>query len=428
MRVLEGRAFFRGALEPLAVGIEEGRIARIAKTLAGEERTDYGDRLILPGAVDLHVHFRDPGATHKEDFGSGTAAAAIGGVTTVLDMPNTAPAVTTPRLYREKLAAVGAKAHVDFGLYGAVRTPADVRAFAGLAPAGKVYLAPTTGFPDPVERDAVQDVVSALAAAGFPATVHAEAPWAFGGRARNLVAYDGARPAEAEAAAIRVLGDAARSATATARIHVAHISSMAAVRALEDTPFTSEATPHHLFLDREKPLAGRGKVNPPLRSAAERTELWKAFVDGRITTIASDHAPHTIEEKDLPFEEAPAGLPGVETMLPLLLRAVRRGELSLERLVDAAATRPAGLLRLEVGAIEVGHVANLMVVDPRALSVIRAKDLHSKCGWTPFEGFEGIFPEATYVHGELAAEARELVGEHHGRAIPVRAPGPSVAS
>jgi len=233
---------------------------------------------------------------------------------------------------------------------------------------------------------------------------------------------------EAEAAAIRVLGDAARSATATARIHVAHISSMAAVRALEDTPFTSEATPHHLLLDREKPLAGRGKVNPPLRSAAERTELWKAFVDGRITTIASDHAPHTIEEKDLPFEEAPAGLPGVETMVPLLLRAVRRGELSLERLVDAAATRPAGLLRLEVGAIEVGHVANLMVVDPRALSVIRAKDLHSKCGWTPFEGFEGIFPEATYVHGELAAEARELVGEHHGRAIPVRAPGPSVAS
>jgi len=123
MRVLEGRAFFRGALEPLAVGIEEGRIARIAKTLTGEERTDYGDRLILPGAVDLHVHFRDPGATHKEDFGSGTAAAAIGGVTTVLDMPNTAPAVTTPRLYREKLAAVG---NLAAGLAHEVAAPLHV--------------------------------------------------------------------------------------------------------------------------------------------------------------------------------------------------------------------------------------------------------------------------------------------------------------
>jgi len=169
-------------------------------------------------------------------------------------------------------------------------------------------------------------------------------------------------------------------------------------------------------------------VNPPLRAAAERAELWKAFAGGRITTVASDHAPHTSEEKDLAFEEAPAGVPGVETMLPLLLRAVRRGDVGLDRVVDAAATRPASLLHLEVGAIEVGHFANLVVVDPRQISLIRAKDLHSKCGWTPFEGFEAVFPQATYVRGELAAEDRSLVGERLGRPMAIRSPGAQTPS
>src|SRR2546425_2655063 len=144
MLVIGGRAFSRGGLEPLALGIERGRIVRIAKTLAGEETRDYGERLLLPGAVDLHVHFREPGMTHKEDFATGTAAAAVGGVTTVLDMPNTAPPVTSPSAYGEKLALVRRRAHVNFGLYGAIRTADDVRAFAGLAPAGQLYQAPTT--------------------------------------------------------------------------------------------------------------------------------------------------------------------------------------------------------------------------------------------------------------------------------------------
>jgi len=211
-----------------------------------------------------------------------------------------------------------------------------------------------------------------------------------------------------------------------ARIHVAHTTSPAALDALAATEFTAEVTPHHLFLDYAMSLKALGKVNPPLRAPSDRAALWRGFLDGRVATLASDHAPHTIEEKDAPFEAAPPGVPGVETLVPLLLRAVKRGDLSLERFVDAAATRPASLLGLEAGAIEVGHVADLIVVDPRAVTAIRGRDLHSKCGWTPFEGFEAIFPEATYVGGELAAEGRELVGERLGRPIPVRSPGSPV--
>ena len=422
MLVLEGRAFYRGRLEPLAVGVEHGRIHRIAKVLEGDERRDYGDRLLLPGGVDLHVHFREPGMTDKEDFATGTAAAAVGGVTTVLDMPNTVPPVTSPRAYEEKMALVRRKAHVDFGLAGAVRSPEDVRGFLGVAPAGKLYMAPTTGDLFVEDKAAVRASVAEAVAAGLLLSVHAEAPWAFGKEeGATLPGHDHMRPPEAEFAAIRLLQRAAMKAIEPPRIHVAHVSSAKGLEALP-ADFTAEVTPHHLLLEGTMPLQGRGKVNPPLRTRDDRRALWGALGDGRIPIVASDHAPHTAEEKDVPFPQAPAGLPGVETMLPLLLRAVKREDLTLERFVDATAKRPAARLGLNAGEIEVGRLANLIVVDPRDVVHVKAKALHSKCGWTPFEGMDAIFPQATYVRGELAVEGRELVAEHLGKPIPVPKP------
>ena len=421
MLVIEGRAFYRGGLEPLALGIERGRIVRIAKTLAGEETRDYGERLLLPGAVDLHVHFREPGMTAKEDFRSGTTAAAVGGVTTVVDMPNTDPPVTSPGAYREKLQRVRAKANVNFGLYGAIRTAADVHAFAG----GKLYMAPTTGGLDVADSRAIEDVLASAAETGMLLVVHAESPGLFvNGPARSLPQHNEARPPIAEANAIRQLTETA--AKMHPRVHIAHVSSPAGMEAVANSSFTAEVAPHHLLLDATMPLKARGKVNPPLRAPGDRAALWRGFVDGRIATLGSDHAPHTVEEKDGSFESAPAGVPGVETMGPLLMRAVKRGDLGLDRFVDAAATRPASLLGLEAGAIELGHFADLVVVDPREVVAVRAKDLHSKCGWTPFEGFEAVFPQATYVRGELAAEGRTLVGERLGKPIASRSPGSPV--
>jgi len=172
--------------------------------------------------------------------------------------------------------------------------------------------------------------------------------------------------------------------------------------------------------DVTKPIKSFGKVNPPLRAPEDREALWQATVDGRIDVVASDHAPRALEEKDAPFEAAMPGVPGVETMLPLLLRRVKAGDLPLGRFVDITARRPAEIAGLDLGIMDVGRPASLVVVDPRDVTPVRAKDLHSKCGWTPFEGFEGVFPQAVYVRGELVAEGRSLVAERVGRPIPTR--------
>ncbi len=178
-------------------------------------------------------------------------------------------------------------------------------------------------------------------------------------------------------------------------------------------------TPHHLFLDSSKPLGARGKVNPPLRSPADREALWESFRGGRIDAVASDHAPHTLDEKGGHFEEAPAGMPGVATAFPLLMRRTRAGELDLPRLVSAMATRPAEILGIPKGTIEVGRDADLIVVDPREIESVTAKRVQYKCGWTPFEGMEGCFPRAVYLHGETVVEDREPVSERHGRLVHV---------
>ena len=424
MLVLEGRVFFRGGLEPLAVGIADGRIVKVAKTLEGDERHDYGDRLILPGGVDLHVHFREPGMTEAEDFFTGTMAAAIGGVTAVFDMPNTDPPVTSRSAYEEKMRAVRRKANVDFGLYGALRSPGDAKTLATLGAPGKLYMAHSAGNLEVTDAGTQREILAAVAEYGILAAVHAEDHAKIAAKsATSLKGHDQARPTEAEASAIRAVHDAAQSLARPARIHIAHVASRAALDASAGTGFTTEATPHHLFLDVTKPLKGFGKVNPPLRAPEEREALWRALVDGRIDLVASDHAPRTLEEKDVPFETALPGVPGVETMLPLLLRRVKAGDLSLDRFVDITARRPAEIARLDLGTLEVGRPASLLVVDPRDVSPVRAKDLHSKCGWTPFEGFESVFPQAVYVRGEIVAEGRSLVAERVGRPVAAKPAG-----
>lgn len=414
MLVLKGRAFFRGRLEDLSVGIEDGRIVAIKKLLRGEREVDYGDALLLPGGIDLHVHLREPGAEHKEDVSSGTRSAALAGVTTVVDMPNTDPPVTTPMALADKAARVRGRAHVDYGLYAAPRSAGAVARLLD-ATAFKVYLAETTGGLE-VEEDTARDVFQAAGEAVKLVAVHAEDPREFGPKeATSLAGHDRSRPKAAEVSAIKRLhvlrGDGP--------LHIAHVT---CVDALDAVPpgATTEATPHHLLLDAARPLGPFGKVNPPLRSPADREALWQAFVRGRVDVLASDHAPHTREEKEeAAFSEAPAGVPGVGTGLPVLLRIVKSGDLPLERFIAATATRPAEILRVEKGVLDVGREADLQVVDPRRIERVTAKRARTKCGWTPFEGFEGIFPRAVYVRGELVVDDGEPSAEGVGRMITI---------
>ncbi|MGQ0797441.1 MAG: dihydroorotase [Methanobacteriota archaeon] len=412
MFVVRGRVFHRARVEDLCLGIEDGRIAAIRKVLGGDDVADYGDALILPGGIDLHVHLREPGLTDKEDLPSGTRSAALGGTTTVLDMPNTDPPVTTRDALDAKIARIRGRAHVDVGVYAAPRSGGAVSRL-DRATAFKVYMAETTGGLA-IDDDALADVLEAAGETGKVVAVHAEDPRTFGTRvATDLRGHDAARPKEAEVGALKKLAGMG----ASARLHVAHVT---CVEALDAAPSgaTTEATPHHLFLDRERPLRAFGKVNPPLRSPEDRDALWTAFVDGRIDVVASDHAPHTRDEKeDGPFAEAPSGVPGVGTSLPLLLRRVKAGDLSLERLVAATASRPAAILGLDKGDIRLGADADLVVVDPRRYTKVTAKRLRYKCDWTPFEGLDGCFPHAVYVRGEAVVEDGEPAAEGVGSLI-----------
>jgi len=413
MRVIKGRVFFRGRLESLSLGIDEdGRVAAVKKVLRGDEEIDHGDSLILPGCVDLHVHMRDPGLTRKEDFSSGTRAAALGGVTTIAEMPNTEPPVTSRRTYVEKVAALQGRSVIDYALYAAPRSP-DAVASLGEAIAFKAYMAASTGSLQ-VGTKELEGILHGAAASKKLVAVHAEDPSRFrAGKVRGLEDHDRARPKDAEVSAVSWLA----SVRGDSRIHVAHVT---CVEALDAVPagITSEATPHHLFLDSSRPLAGLGKVNPPLRSASDRAALWDAFRAGRIDIVASDHAPHTLEEKEAPFDEVPAGVPGVATSFPLLMRRTRAGEIELPRLITAMATRPAEILEVAKGTIDIGRDADLLVVDPRNSEAIRAKRLRYKCGWTPFEGMEACFPLAVYLRGETIVEDGEPVAEGHGRLLP----------
>jgi dihydroorotase len=395
---------------------DSGRIASIGKNQNGAPRHDVGDAIILPAATDMHVHFREPGGpSGAETIASGTVGAALGGIALVGEMPNTCPPVTDLDTWRSKVAEIEGRAAVDMLVYA---TPTDPRALPALARhAGgfKVYLAPTTGIDEPPSPKDIPALWDRLSELRLPVSVHAEDPTRFSTLRPpgSPVGWNSYRPVAAERSALEWM----TRAPATLRLHAAHVTTVDGVRILRRSGLSFEATPHHLLLsDRSGPDA-RFKVNPPLRSEAERLALWEAFRHGEVPIVASDHAPHPKEAKGLPFDRAPSGVPGVETLLPLLIAKVRAGELDLGVLVAAACERPARWLGQPHGRLAPGHRAHLIVVDFRDRSVVRGARLASPCGWSPFEGWEVVRPREHYRDGERIVDAGEFVGRSSGRVV-----------
>ena len=381
----------------------------MGKVRGGAPRHDVGDAVILPAATDLHVHFRDPGGPEDaENFTTGTVAAALGGVGLIGDMPNTVPPTADVVSLQEKAARVEGRSAIDVLLYASPRSPRQWGGLARTAGAFKLYLSPTTGVESPPGMDEVPGLLAELSELGLPLSVHAEDPGKFGPPTdpHDPVEWNAHRPLRAELAAI----DALRSAPAALRLHVAHVTSGSEVDRLRDRAVSFEATPHHLLLSDRSGVDPRFKVNPPLRSESDRAALWDAFRRGEVPCVASDHAPHPAADKALPFDRAPSGVPGVETLLPLLLARVRAKQLDLTTLIGAACDRPARWFGQPCGRIAVGHRAHLVVVDFRQRTTLSGRRLHSACGWTPFEGWEAILPREHYRDGVRIVEDGEYVG------------------
>ncbi len=415
--VLAGRAFVRGRLQPVEIAIEDtGRIGSIGKLRGGAPRHDVGDAVILPAAIDMHVHFREPGGpADAETIPTGTVGAALGGVSLVGEMPNTRPPVTDVESWQDKARLVEGRAAVDVLLFAATSSPRALAPLSHRAGGFKVYLAPTTGIEESPAASELPALWERLAMLRLPVSVHAEDPTRFvmGRRLTSPAEWNGHRPVAAEQAALQALTRAPK----LLRLHAAHVTTVAGVRSLNAAGLSFEATAHHLLLSDRSGSDARFKVNPPLRSERERAELWEAFRRGEVPIVASDHAPHPRDAKELPFDRAPSGVPGVETWLPLLLAQVRAGELDLKVLLSAACDRPARWLGQPLGRLSPGHRANLLVVDFTKRSKVAGRALRSPCGWSPFEGWDVVRPQEHYRDGERIVEAGEYVGAPVGKVV-----------
>jgi len=426
--------------EAAEILIENGKIQAVHRGTSpaaddGAATTDLGGALVLPGVIDGHVHFDDPGFTHRENFASGTRAAAAGGVTCVVDMPCTSlPPVTTVANLENKLAIIAPKAHVDFMLWGgvsgnAIAAPDWQAHLAGLVESGvasiKLYmLSGMETFTD-LGHEQLLDVLRETRRLGIPVGVHAEDREMVRGLTDQLIAegrdapldYAASRPPAAEVAAVSTLRDLCRETGA--RVHIVHVASgdalevIASARA-EGLPMSGETCPQYLAfteLDLER-LGAVLKTAPVVKSARDQERLWRGLADGELDYVATDHAAgQWPEEKHTgSIWSDYGGVPGVELMLPYLYSAgVRERRITLERLTEITASAPASFFGIEdrKGRIEPGFDADLVVLDEGAQWTVRADEMHNLNRYTPLDG-QSITGRvrATYVRGRLAYERR----------------------
>lgn len=412
-----------GSKRDVRIDTDAGRISAIGSSLTESgEIVDAMGKLLLPGAIDAHVHFRQPGFSHKETWATGSKSAAAGGVTTVVDQPNTDPPTIDGASFDAK-AELATESYVDYGINGGV-TPdwnPDELFDRPILALGEVFLADSTGEMG-IEEDLFRVAVERARDEYVVVTVHAENADLFDSDAKSrddADAWSAYRTAAAEADAVERACEIGTELDA--RLHIAHTSTPEGIDAAKDAGATCEVTPHHMFLSRDHldELGTFGRMNPPLRSEERREEVFARVANGTVDMIATDHAPHTREEKGAGIWDAPSGVPGVETMLPLLLEQARKGNLSYERVADLTARNPSTVFGLpQKGRIEEGRMADLVLVDPDESREIRADDLHTNCDWTPFEGWTGVFPEMTMVRGTVVFENGEF-GENVGKNVRV---------
>ena len=412
----------------------DGKITEVAPDLAprtGEEVLDAGGLHVFPGIIDPQVHFREPGNTHKEDLESGSRAAAAGGVTAFLEMPNTNPPGTTAQMIRDKYALASSKCHVDFGFFiGA--TPDNLEELNSCPEACgiKVFMGSSTGTLLVSERP---DLEKIFGNGRKLIAVHAEddlmikqAKETLGDKA-TIQDHPFIRSPEAALKATKLAVELSKKYNR--RLHILHCTTEEEADFLRTEKveglISAEVCPQHFLLtapDCYEKLGTYAVMNPPLREARHGKALWKALVDGVIDCTATDHAPHTREEKDKGFPLAPAGMPGVETLFPLMLDRALNGQCSLNDLVRWMCEGPARLYAMTgKGKVAAGYDADLTIVDLNGSRTIRNGELQTRVNWSPYDGWtlKGAVKK-TIVRGKVVYDDGVVVSEGRGWGRPIK--------
>ena len=420
-----------GGLIKADIAVSGGRIAAIGglSRATAADTFDAAGLHVLPGVIDSQVHFREPGLEHKEDIGHGTKAAIKGGVTSIFEMPNTSPLTLDAATLQDKLDRAAATAWCDHAFFmGGNRENADHLATLEKLPgcAGvKIFMGSSTGTLL-AKDDAV--IAAVLANGVHRVSVHAEdedrliARQNIAVEAESVEAHPDWRDVESAVRATTRLIKLARAAGR--RVHVLHISSRDEMEILarHKDLATVEVTLNHLTMaapECYERLGAFAQMNPPVRDAAHRDGLWAAVRNGIVDVFGSDHAPHTVAEKEQPYPSSPSGMPGVQTSLPMLLDHMNAGRLSLERLVDLTSAGPQRIFGIAgKGRIAVGYDADFAIVDLAAKRTITDEWIASKCGWTPFDGMRVTgWPIATILRGAIVMREDEVLGNPAGAAV-----------
>ncbi len=412
------------------IGVRGGKIAAIGDldASAAAEVFEAAGLTVLPGIIDTQVHFREPGMEWKEDLETGSRSAVLGGVTSVFEMPNTRPTTTNEAALQDKLARARGRMHCDHAFYvGATHENAgdlgELERLPGCCGV-KVFMGASTGdllIPDDAGVEAVLRAIRRRAAfhSEDEARLAERRPLA---REGDWTSHPEVRDVEAAVRSTRRL--LAMAERLGKRVHVLHVTTaeevdiIAAHRAVA----TMEANPQHLTFtapDIYLRLKGYAQMNPPIREARHRQGLWRGIRQGVVDVIGTDHAPHPREEKEKPYPASPSGMPGVQTLVPVMLTHVAQGRLTLERFVDLTAHGPQRVFGIaDKGRLAVGYDADLTVVDLNARRTIRDEDMANRSGWTPFNGFEAQgWPLATIIRGRIIMRDDEVIAPGEGRPL-----------
>jgi dihydroorotase len=428
--LINAKAYLKQQICDCCIAIEEGKIFKIGKEVQmpnADEKIDLHNQLVLPGVIDPHVHLRDEDKAYKETFPTGTASAAAGGVTTVLDMPNNSPITMSPATLRNRMKLAEDHIFVNVGFYSEFPINLeDIKEIVDAGPVGfKLFFAEQVGGLNIDDNEALREAFKKTAQLNIPVAVHAEDHQTLKktiemlkrAKREDVTAFLKAHDEHIELKAIERLLEIITKIEGV-RLHFCHLSTKNGLKAIVEAKkaimgVTCEVTPHHLLLSNTdyKHLGVRALTMPPLRTKENAEALWSGIADNSIDMFGSDHAPHTLEEKDTrSVWDTKVGIPGLETTLPLILTMVHKNRLLLSQAVRLLSEKPAEIFGLEDrGYLEQGKNADLVVVDYNEKYRIDALKFHSKAKFSPFNGWEVQGkPMKTFVNGQLVMDEQEI--------------------